>query len=139
MPDIYWGNEDWDLSLVDPDNRRPVEFAGKAGAKVAVTRAGLELRRHDPDLFAYGAYVPLQVTGHHADRVVAFARVHEGRWVIAAGSRLTAGLDGWGDTRLVLPDGASRLWHDALTATHAPDLRAESLFARLPAALLTGE
>jgi (1->4)-alpha-D-glucan 1-alpha-D-glucosylmutase len=139
VPDIYWGNEDWDLSLVDPDNRRPVDFARRAGAKVSVTRAGLELRRRDPELFAYGAYVPLETAGEHAGRVVAFARVHEGRWAIAAVSRLTHGLAGWGDTRLVLPDAAPGRWHDALTATHAPDLRAESLFARLPAALLTGE
>ena len=86
VPDIYWGNENWDLSLVDPDNRRPVDFAPRAAdsPKYTVTRAGLTLRRRDPDLFANGAYVPIEVTGRHAEHVVAFARVYEERWVIAA-------------------------------------------------------
>ena len=144
VPDIYWGNEDWDLSLVDPDNRKPIDFAARAeeGAgrsdKVAITRAGLALRRRDPDLFAHGAYVPVEVAGRHADRVVAFARVHEGRWALAAVARLTAALDGWGDTRLVLPDGAPERRLDVLTGSTAEDLSAKALFATYPAALLTG-
>src|ERR1043165_7181754 len=80
-PDIYWGNEDWDLSLVDPDNRRPVDFAARAtgdSPKRAVPRAGRALRRSHPDLFAHGAYVPLEVAGSRAKKVVAFARVHGG-------------------------------------------------------------
>ncbi len=109
VPDIYWGNEDWDLSLVDPDNRRPIDFAARAA------RAGERAQGRDhegrprrsagatPELFAHGAYVPIEVAGRHAERVIAFARVHEGRWAIAAVSRLTAALDGWVDTRLVLP------------------------------------
>ena len=142
VPDIYWGNEDWDLSLVDPDNRRPVDFAARAGRlgdggrKLEVTRAGLELRRRDPELFAHGAYVPIEVSGLDAEHVLAFARVHEGRWAIAAVSRLTARLEGWDGTRLVLPAGAPRRWHDALTETTVLDLSAASLFAELPAALL---
>jgi (1->4)-alpha-D-glucan 1-alpha-D-glucosylmutase len=134
VPDVYWGNEDWDLSLVDPDNRRPVDFAGRAeradGAsdKVALTRAGLRLRRRDPDLFAHGAYVPLATAGRHADRVIAFARVHEGRWALAAVSRLTEGVGDWGDTRVVLPDAAP-----------VAEIPAADLFADLPAALLTPE
>jgi len=134
VPDIYWGNEDWDLSLVDPDNRRPVDFAGRAergggdSEKVAVTRAGLGLRRSDPELFAHGAYVPAETAGRHADRVVAFARVHEGRWALAAVSRLTERLDGWADTRVVLPDGAP-----------VAEMSAAQLFAGLPAVLLTLE
>ncbi len=137
-PDIYWGNEDWDLSLVDPDNRRPVDLAARAldSPKLAITRAGLTLRRRDPDLFANGAYVPIEVSGRLADHVVAFARVHDGRWVIAAVARLTESLAGWGDTRLALPADAPGRWHDVLT--EAPlDLTAAALFATLPAALLT--
>jgi (1->4)-alpha-D-glucan 1-alpha-D-glucosylmutase len=129
VPDIYWGNEDRDLSLVDPDNRRPVEFAAHSESdKRAITRAGLQFRRRDPDLFAHGAYVPLETAGRHADRVVAFARVHEGRWALAAVSRLTEGLDDWGDTRLVLPDGAP-----------VTEMSAAQLFADLPAVLLSVE
>ena len=144
VPDIYWGNEDWDLSLVDPDNRRPVDFAARAeeGAsrsdKVAITRAGLALRRGHPELFAHGAYVPVEVAGRHADRVVAFVRVHEGRWALAAVARLTAGLEAWSDTRLVLPDGAPGDWHDVLTDSPPGDLSGEALFATYPAVLLTG-
>jgi len=140
VPDIYWGNEDWDLSLVDPDNRRPVDFGARAersgSDKVAITRAGLHLRRRDPELFAHSAYLPVAVDGRHADRVLAFARVHEGRWVLAAVSRLADGLDGWADTRLVLPSGAPERWRDVLRDAAVPDLRAESLFATYPAALL---
>jgi (1->4)-alpha-D-glucan 1-alpha-D-glucosylmutase len=145
VPDVYWGNEDWDLSLVDPDNRRPIDFAGRAarrdaaGDKVAVTRAGLALRRRDPELFARGAYVPIEVAGRRADRVVAFARVHDGRWALAAVSRLTEGMDGWADTRLVLPDGAPERWRDVLADRPAADLSAAHLLTPLPAALLTGE
>ena len=144
VPDVYWGNEDWDLSLVDPDNRRPVDFAGRAerrggGGKAGVTRAGLCLRRSDPRLVTHGAYVPLEPAGRHADRVIAFARVHDGRWAVAAVSRLTAGLGDWADTRLVLPDGAPESWHDAVADRPLADLSAASLFADLPAALLTGE
>jgi (1->4)-alpha-D-glucan 1-alpha-D-glucosylmutase len=142
VPDIYWGNEDWDLSLVDPDNRRPVDFAGRTergggdSEKVAVTRAGLALRRRDPDLFAHGAYVPVEADGRHADRVIAFARVHEGGWALAAVSRLTEGVDDWGDTRVVLPEGAPERWHDALADRPAADLSATRLFAGHSAALL---
>ena len=143
VPDVYWGNEDWDLSLVDPDNRRPVDFGGRAARgeaslKATVTRAGLRLRRRDPELFAYGAYVPLEVTGACADRVVGFARAHEGRWAIAAVSRLTERLGSWADTRLVPPDGAPDRWNDAIRDAPVDDLSAASLFAHLPAALLTG-
>jgi malto-oligosyltrehalose synthase len=145
VPDVYWGNEDWDLSLVDPDNRRPVDFAARAGGRAAdspkllVTRAGLELRRRERELFVYGSYVPIEAAGRHADRVLAFARVHASRWVIAAVARLTAGLDGWGDTRLVLPAGAPERWHDVLTGTAVTDPSATTLFASLPAALLVAK
>jgi (1->4)-alpha-D-glucan 1-alpha-D-glucosylmutase len=144
VPDIYWGNEDWDLSLVDPDNRRPVDFAGRAqrregmSDKVALTRAGLGLRRRDPDLFAHGAYVPVETAGRRADNVIAFARVHDGRWALAAVSRLTEGIDEWGDTRLVPPVGSPERWRDVVTGAPVDELSAARLFAGLPAALLTG-
>jgi (1->4)-alpha-D-glucan 1-alpha-D-glucosylmutase len=152
VPDIYWGNEDWDLSLVDPDNRRPVDFAdharrlaavkhGRVGAghlKVLVTWRGLELRRREAEVFADGAYVPIETTGAHAGNVVAFARVLRERWVIVAVPHLTAALHGWDDTRLRLPDGAPRRFEHVFTGETltAADLTAEALFAALPAALL---
>jgi (1->4)-alpha-D-glucan 1-alpha-D-glucosylmutase len=94
VPDFYQGTELGDLSLVDPDNRRPVDFArhaeilGQLGeerlgfaekwedgtAKLAWMRSLLDLRRRFPDVFAQGNYTPLPVRGRHADHVVAFIR-----------------------------------------------------------------
>jgi (1->4)-alpha-D-glucan 1-alpha-D-glucosylmutase len=168
VPDIYWGNELPDLSLVDPDNRRPVDFPAHARVlesierraaegradlarelaerwedgrlKLYVTWCGLHLRRREPDLFADGEYLPLAATGPRAAHVVAFARVHEGRWVVAAVPRLTAALDGWGDTRLPLPAGAPHAWQHILTGAEvrgsAP--AASELFDAVPVALLAG-
>ncbi|MCK1284529.1 malto-oligosyltrehalose synthase [Bradyrhizobium sp. 44] len=97
VPDFYQGTEFWDLSLVDPDNRRPVDFSARHAAlgtldnpnwnhlikswpdgqlKLAWTRHLLKLRSELPDVFARGDYQPLQVRGAHADHVVAFARRH---------------------------------------------------------------
>lgn len=92
VPDFYQGTEFWDFSLVDPDNRRPVEFASRAESlddsalpsltqdwrdgriKQAVIARTLALRRACPALFAEGSYEPLEVRGAFADRVIAFAR-----------------------------------------------------------------
>jgi (1->4)-alpha-D-glucan 1-alpha-D-glucosylmutase len=94
VPDLYQGTEFWDLSLVDPDNRRPVDFRARASslsemrgrqvkfatswkdgtAKLAWTWRLLEFRRHHADVFASGNYVPLVVEGRHADHVIAFSR-----------------------------------------------------------------
>jgi (1->4)-alpha-D-glucan 1-alpha-D-glucosylmutase len=99
VPDFYQGTEYWDLSLVDPDNRRPVDFAARQEAlgsleapdwrgliniwpdgqlKLAWTRHLLKLRNELADVFALGEYEPLEVRGAHADHVIAFAR-HRGR------------------------------------------------------------
>lgn len=97
VPDFYQGTEFWDLSLVDPDNRRPVDFAARHSAlgslddpdwtglmkswpngliKLAWTRRLLKLRNELADVFAQGDYQPLAVRGTHADHVIAFARRH---------------------------------------------------------------
>jgi (1->4)-alpha-D-glucan 1-alpha-D-glucosylmutase len=93
-PDFYQGTELWDLSLVDPDNRRPVDFTVRAEilgrlsrnglgfasswedgtVKLAWTRSLLELRRQYSQVFALGNYKPLTVSGRHADHVIAFTR-----------------------------------------------------------------
>ncbi len=96
VPDIYQGAELWDLSLVDPDNRRPVDFdrldslskargtmnlealttEWRSGVtKMVLVQAGLALRSRAEALFAEGDYVPLDVSGNAADHLVAFARV----------------------------------------------------------------
>ena len=133
MADTYQGCELWDLSLVDPDNRRPVDFelrrayleqAADPAALLASWRDGrikqhviaraLALRRRHPELFETGHYEPLEVAGASADRVVAFARRTEQAMVVVVVPRLIAGLlqdrelpcpaaGAWGDTRLELP------------------------------------
>jgi malto-oligosyltrehalose synthase len=91
IPDIYQGTERWDFSLVDPDNRRPVDFALRAGPlpedietliagwrdgriKQLLSARTLAVRKRHPELFTEGDYLPLAVTGEHAGRVIAFAR-----------------------------------------------------------------
>jgi (1->4)-alpha-D-glucan 1-alpha-D-glucosylmutase len=97
VPDFYQGTEFWDLSLVDPDNRRPVDFAALASAltsidakpdwralastwpdgriKFALTRALLALRRRLADIFTDGSYRPIAITGPHRNEIIAFARL----------------------------------------------------------------
>ncbi len=135
VPDIYQGTEVWDLSLVDPDNRRPVDYAARAAllrdlvahddpdpgfsagllsgwddgrVKLWLTQRGLALRRDHPDLFARGDYLPLPAEGERAEHALAFARRHGDEAVIAIAPRLVAGLTG-GDARF--PLGAD--WGDA--------------------------
>jgi (1->4)-alpha-D-glucan 1-alpha-D-glucosylmutase len=111
VPDIYQGNELWDLSLADPDNRRAVDFekrrqlmaelegakfaglfedAGDGRLKLFTMRKLLALRKENPSLFLHGGYTPLQVTGERAAHVVAFARRYQGAGVIAVAGRLFA-------------------------------------------------
>ena len=133
VPDTYQGCELWDLSLVDPDNRRPVDFelrrqslqpGADPGALLASWQDGrikqhviastLALRRRHPDLFETGSYEPIEAQGALADRVVAFARRTEQAMIIVVVPRLIAALlqdrdqpcpasTSWGDTRLALP------------------------------------
>ena len=95
VPDFYQGTELWDLSLVDPDNRRPVDFSERAKVlaglerpdwgslarnwpnghvKLAWTRHLLKLRNEHPELFADGEYQPIAVSGKGREHVIAFAR-----------------------------------------------------------------
>jgi (1->4)-alpha-D-glucan 1-alpha-D-glucosylmutase len=113
VPDTYQGTELWDLSLVDPDNRRPVDFERRAAnledfadADPAVLlgtwRDGrvkqfciarvLEIRRRTPALFIEGAYVPLAVEGSASEHAIAFARVLNDDLVVVVAPRLLADL-----------------------------------------------
>ncbi|KQV65742.1 maltooligosyl trehalose synthase [Nocardioides sp. Root122] len=140
VPDVYQGSELWETSLVDPDNRRPVDFdhraevlAGTAeddaAAKLHVTCTALTLRRERPELFT--GYTPLTASGAAAGHVVAFDR----GGAITVATRLPVGLaaaGGWGDTALDLPEGR---WHDLLTGLDT-DGRLADLLATHPVALL---
>ncbi|WP_236795095.1 malto-oligosyltrehalose synthase [Amycolatopsis sp. GM8] len=147
VPDVYQGTELWDLSLVDPDNRRPVDYdarrellrriiAGElpeiddtGAAKLLVVHKALMLRRERPELFH--GYQRLQAEGPAAEHAVAFERTG----LVAVATRLPVGLaaaGGWRDTALPLPPGS---WTDVLTGvTAVPHLSA--LLARYPVALL---
>ncbi|WP_081512198.1 malto-oligosyltrehalose synthase [Nocardia donostiensis] len=154
IPDVYQGCELWEDSLVDPDNRRPVDFGARAGllhaltgtpgldvtgaAKMWIVAYALWLRRERPDCFVGGTYTPLFGTGDHAGKLVAYARGRAGSEpeVIVAATRYSVGLadSGWGDTAVDLPPGN---WTDRLTGhTFTGRARMEKLFARLPVALL---
>ncbi|BBD96915.1 malto-oligosyltrehalose synthase [Sphingobium amiense] len=94
VPDIYQGCEALDLSLVDPDNRRPVDYDrrhrwltepdGDDGVKIALVRNLLALRKSAADLFAHGDYRPLSVTGRRASNVLAFERTYRNRKLFCA-------------------------------------------------------
>ncbi len=109
IPDLYQGTELWDLSLVDPDNRRPVDFDARASmlkslagthdwrglaagwpdgrVKFALVRQCLALRQQLPEVFTNGAYRPLKAAGPHGDEIIAFARVSGRDSVIVACAR----------------------------------------------------
>ena len=129
VPDTYQGTELWDFSLVDPDNRRPVDYAIRrrmleglpatpevglaeellrnaedGRVKLFVTRQCLHARRKHPGLFSSGTYLPLAVRGAGAGHVFAFAREHEGRSALVAVPRLAAAMrGGWDGTFVELP------------------------------------
>ncbi|MGW7053051.1 malto-oligosyltrehalose synthase [Streptomyces sp. NPDC054887] len=144
VPDLYQGTEREFRALVDPDNRRPVDFTPPAAddeslsaEKYAVTVAALGLRRALPEVFGEsGTYTPLTPAGPAADHCVAFCR--SGRTVTAV-TRLSlrlADAGGWHDTELALPAGR---WTDALSPdrTFTGTIRVADLFAQRPVSLLT--
>ncbi|TKK29554.1 malto-oligosyltrehalose synthase [Pseudomonas sp. CFBP13528] len=137
VPDVYQGDEYWDFSLVDPDNRRPVDFQARQRAlenpadigellsswrdgriKQAVIGQVLALRKANVELFSDGAYTALEVVGPLADHVVAFCRELHGKHVLVVVPRWPRRLlenallplipaQVWGDTRVKLPFAAT--------------------------------
>lgn len=134
VPDLYQGDELWDLSLVDPDNRRPVDYEQRikilqalrdraidaalpliqellanrtdGSIKLFLTTQMLQARKAYPELFRNGSYLPLNVQGKHANSTVAFARQYQNTVVIAAAPRFL--------TTLVQPNALplGDLWQD---------------------------
>ncbi|MFC1225297.1 malto-oligosyltrehalose synthase [Pedobacter sp. BG31] len=104
IPDVYQGTELWDLSLVDPDNRRPVDYETRASVlaefdhpvnfknlleerfsgkiKMWLTKTLLEIRKAEADVFERGAYIPLEVQGKYSQHICAFARQYKAQWLI---------------------------------------------------------
>ncbi|MGY1663355.1 malto-oligosyltrehalose synthase [Geodermatophilus sp. SYSU D00705] len=160
VPDVYQGTELWDLSLVDPDNRRPVDYdlrrrllasldAGEVpavdetgAAKLLVVTRTLRARREHPEWFA--GYRLVEATGAAAGHVVAFDRGADGQdGAVTVATRLPVGLaaaGGWRDTALQLPNGS---WRDLLTGgrfvSDAAGMPVGAVLERLPVALLVRE
>jgi (1->4)-alpha-D-glucan 1-alpha-D-glucosylmutase len=150
IPDIYQGTELWSLTLVDPDNRRPVDFGLRRRLLEEIRTATPEqmLARADeglPKLWVIqrtlaaaprpeDCYQPIQAEGAHAERVVAFAR---GGTRVTVIPRLAQSLHGgWGETALTLPSGDAQ-WRNVFTGeTHSGRTPLANLFARFPVALL---
>jgi (1->4)-alpha-D-glucan 1-alpha-D-glucosylmutase len=136
VPDFYQGTELWDFSLVDPDNRRPVDYGqrralltaldaacerdGRAtlashllesrdgGLKLFATMTMLRFRQAEREIFEQGGYRALDAHGSRAEHLFAFARTHGGRQVVIAVPRLVATLTGDAD----LPPVGERVWND---------------------------
>jgi (1->4)-alpha-D-glucan 1-alpha-D-glucosylmutase len=141
VPDIYQGNEVWDYSLVDPDNRRPVDYKQRRDMlealptatidellrnwpdgriKMFLTQRVLQFRREHVDLFHRGEYLPLRASGTLAECCVSFARELAGKWIIVIAPRLSSRVgfppvaETWKDTSVGLPE--------SLSLEHAHDL-----------------
>ncbi len=150
VPDTYQGTELWDNSLVDPDNRRPVDFGhrrqllhdldqggqppvdGTGAAKLLVTSRALRLRRDRPDLFT--RYDPVPADGPHATHVLAFDR----GGAVSVATRLPVGLaaaGGWEPSDVLSLPGS---WRDQLTGRDfdGPGIGLAELLSRYPVALL---
>jgi (1->4)-alpha-D-glucan 1-alpha-D-glucosylmutase len=163
VPDMYQGTDLWDQSLVDPDNRRPVDFdlriamlnanrepadllsEWQSGAvKQAVIAKSLALRQQHPELFAKGSYQKLEADGPASQHILAFSRRYEGRTIVAAVSRLGAKVlediplfpkEFWQDTSIILPSDGM---HDVMTGVRFlnNEISVAQLFEKLPVALL---
>jgi len=135
VPDIYQGDEIWDFSLVDPDNRRPIDYKRRSAMldsltssaseellscwpdgriKLFLTQQLLRFRRAHAPLFRSGKYLPLRASGTFADCCVAFAREYEGIWMAVIVPRLSARVgfppigERWNDTTIELPSSLPR-------------------------------
>ncbi|MGC0364424.1 (1-_4)-alpha-D-glucan 1-alpha-D-glucosylmutase [Rhodococcus sp. 27YEA15] len=151
IPDVYQGTELWEDSLVDPDNRRVIDYAARTErldasarrvdadgvAKMELVRTALRLRRDRPDSFVGGAYLPVLGSGPAAEHIAGFARGPQTQSpdVVALATRFSLVLaeTGWGDTTALLPPGK---WTDVVSGRPVTTSRASDLFARLPYALL---
>ena len=166
VPDLYQGAEFWDQSLVDPDNRRSVDFAARERAlrqsvspaellktwasgavKQSVIARTLALRREWPTLFAKGDYTKLEAEGAMAQHILAFSRGEGKSRIVVAVTRLAAKClehapllpaAAWGDTTLTLP-GA--LWMDIFSGIRVTGegVQAKDLFSAFPIALLRSQ
>lgn len=165
VPDLYQGTEFWDFSLVDPDNRRAVDYIARRAAlddhvslhtllndwrsghiKQALIRRALNFRRDHDALFRRGNYRAVAIEGGSAQHALAWLREHNNEVAIGIATRHAAGLvdaiprvdpEHWAETRLVLPEPwrNARLV-DVLTGKSAENLELARLLHELPVAML---
>jgi len=142
VPDFYQGTELWDLNLVDPDNRRPVDFEKRrrflghirkrqdgdildlisellrtkedGGIKLFLIYRGLKVRNKHPEVFQKGAYIPLEAAGKFKDHVIAFGRNHQGKWAVTIVPRFLTPVIKEGEDPL-----GQEVWDD--TCIHLPE------------------
>ena len=148
VPDIYQGSEIWDYSLVDPDNRRPVDYKRRremleslatahprdlarnwtdGRIKMLLTQRVLQFRRKHVELFQKGEYLPLTPGGIFADSCVSFARQLGNHWIVVIAPRLSSRVgfppigEIWQDTTLEIPETLSlENAHDLFTCRPVP-------------------
>lgn len=167
VPDIYQGNETWDFSLVDPDNRRRVDYGARRKAieslrnatpaellqkwpdgriKMFLIQKVLQFRRAQPDLFGHGTYRALKTSGTFADSCIAFAREHDGHRIVVISPRLSARVgfpplgEKWKDTSIEVPEGFSDpcdLFTDREVPVSEKHVRLCDALSILPFAVLT--
>jgi len=166
VPDIYQGTEIWDDSLVDPDNRRPIDYARRremltqienvpanelmqcwpdGRIKMRLTQRLLHLRRENPELFHEGIYEPVNFGGAFADCAIGFVRRDRDQAIIVIVPRLSSRVgfppigDRWQDTHVVLPAGISNLrdvFSDRKVRVENSQLRLAVAMSQLPFAVL---
>jgi (1->4)-alpha-D-glucan 1-alpha-D-glucosylmutase len=135
IPDFYQGTELWDLNLVDPDNRRPVDFKGRqvllqeiqnkckqdllrlvndllrtkedGKIKLFLIHRALMARKENSQIFQNGTYVPLRVHGKFNEHIVAFARNHKKNWAVCVAPRFLTTIIGEGECPL-----GQKVWSD---------------------------
>jgi len=148
VPDIYQGNEIWEYSLVDPDNRRPVDYKRRremldalrkakpeellqnwpdGRIKMFLTQRVLRLRNEHVGFFQGGNYLPISASGIFADSCVSFARELDRHWIVVIAPRLSSRIgfppvgNRWKDTTVDLPETLSlEHAHDLFTCRELP-------------------
>jgi (1->4)-alpha-D-glucan 1-alpha-D-glucosylmutase len=169
MPDIYQGAEFWDLSLVDPDNRRAVDFEARrkslsavaattsataldrllenwhdGGIKLWLTERLLRARAEEPALFDQSNYVGLNAHGPAHERICAFVRQTNGVTLLVAVALFPNRPQEWAGNEIPLPAGTEHIvWRNLLDQQEVKptegSFAAAHLFAKLPVAILLGK
>ena len=158
VPDVYQGCEHWDLSLVDPDNRRPVDYekreafsGGRSSLKtlwenkfngeikVWLTRLLLQERQVNPIVFTRGDYISLEAKGKYASNIFAFARAYRQIWYVTIIPINSSAITDWEDTVITMPGNAPKQYENLTLqarGSYQQQIDIRDLFKIVPVALL---